>query len=146
MLLFLTSFISVHIDSAEYLTLNVNGNPVVIVLSEHPSITYTNNTLHIETKKETIDVHVSQITDMVFSETTGIKDINIQQLQIEKEGNICFQQLPKGSKVNVFTINGIEVLSAIVNDFRNAVINVSNLPKGNYIVKSVKQTFIITNK
>ena len=45
--------------NVEYLTFNVDGNPVVIALAEHPVITFTDNTLHIKTEKETIDIPVS---------------------------------------------------------------------------------------
>ena len=145
MLLFLmSSLISVHAAEVEYLTLNVNGNPVVIVLAEHPVITYSDNTLHIQTAEETVDVPVSQIADMAFTET-GIKAVKNPQLQMEA-GNLCFQQLPKGSKVSVFAANGTEALSAVVDDAGKTVVNTNSLPKGIYVVKSATQTFKITNK
>lgn len=145
MLLFLmSSLISVHAAEVEYLTLNVNGKPVVIVLAEHPVITYSDNTLHIQTAEETVDVPVSQIADMAFTET-GIKAVKNPQLQMEA-GNLCFQQLPKGSKVSVFAANGTEALSAVVDGTGKTVVNTSSLPKGIYVVKSATQTFKITNK
>ena len=61
-------------------------------------------------------------------------------------GNLCFQQLPKGSKVSVFAANGTEALSAVVDGTGKTVVNTSSLPKGIYVVKSATQTFKITNK
>lgn len=145
LLFIVSSHIFVHAGGVEYLTLKVSGNPVVIVLAEHPVITYTDNTLHIQTAKETVDVPVSQISGVAFSETTGIMAINNQQLQMQ-EGNICFQQLPQGSKVSVVAANGIEVFSATADDHGWAILNINRLPKGILVVKSATQTFKITNK
>ena len=136
---------SVRAANVEYLTLNVSGSPVEIILAEHPVITYTDNTLHIQTAKETIDVPINQISGVAFSETSGIKSIENQQFQIQ-EGSIYFQRLPKGSKVCIFTTNGIEVMSSIVNDYGQTIINISDLPKGIFVVKSATQSFKITNK
>jgi len=129
----------------EYLTLNVGGHPVVIVLAEHPVITYTDNMLHIQTTEKTVDVPVSQISDMTFRETTGIQVAAPQRMQMQ-EGSICFQQLPKGSQISVIAANGIEVLSTSIDDTGQVVINIGKLPKGVYIVKTISQTFKITNK
>lgn len=146
MLFVLTPALSlVRAANVEYLTLNVGGNPVEIVLAEHPVITYTDNTLHIQTAKETIDVPVNQLSGVAFSETSGIKSIEDHQFQIG-DGSICFQQLPKGSRVCIFAANGIEVMSAIVNDYGQTIINISDLPKGIFVVKSATQSFKITNK
>ncbi|MBQ8486574.1 MAG: hypothetical protein IJ533_02865 [Prevotella sp.] len=145
MLLFLmSSLISVCVASVEYLTLSVGGNPVVIVLSEHPVITYTDNSLHIQTAKETIDVPVSQLSGATFSETTDIKAIEEYQIE-NKAGIISFQKLPRGSRVLVFAANGIAISSATADDYGQAVIHIADLPKGIFVVKSATQTLKITN-
>ena len=136
---------SVFAANTEYLTLNVGGNPVVVVLAEHPMITYTDNTLHIQTVKETIDVPVSQITDMAFNETTAINIVENGDVQIQ-QGSILLQQLPIGSKVCIIAANGNELFSAVVDDNGQAVVNVSRLPKGVYVIKSAMQSIKITNK
>ena len=145
LLALISALMSVQATEVEYLTLNVVGNPVVIALAEHPIITYTDNTLHIQTTTETVDVPIDQITDISFLGTTSIKTVTNPQFQMEA-GNICFQQLPKGSKVSVFDINGIVALSSIVDDTGKTVINICSLPKGVYVVKSSKQSFKIANK
>jgi len=145
LLFMVSSYMSVHAEGVEYLTLNVGGTPVIIVLAEHPVITYTDNTLHIQTAKETIDVPVSQISGTEFSETSNIRVVENKQLQIQ-EGSLYFNELPRGSKVSVFAANGIEVSSANVDEDGRAIVNMGSLPKGIFVVKSATQTFKITNK
>lgn len=51
-----------QVAKGECLTFMVNGSPVDIVLSEHPIITYTNNTLHVKTAAKTVDIPVKDIS------------------------------------------------------------------------------------
>ena len=51
-----------QVTKGECLTFMVNGSPVDIVLSEHPIITYTNNTLHVKTAAKTVDIPVKDIS------------------------------------------------------------------------------------
>ena len=134
-----------YADNVEYLTFNVGDNPIVIALAEHPVITYTDNTLHIKSDKETVDIPVSQLSETTFSGTSAIKRIDGPQLQM-KEGCICFMNLTTDSKVLVYTVDGVEKLSTTVNANGQAVVNIGSLPKGVYIIKSANHTIKITNK
>lgn len=58
------------------LTLIVKGEPMVIQMSEHPVITYTNNTLHIKTDAAVTDVPVSQISGGALPKTIVHGDVN----------------------------------------------------------------------
>ena len=58
------------------LTLIVNGEPMVFVMSEHPVITYTNNTLHIKTDAATTDVPVSEISGGTLPKLVVHGDVN----------------------------------------------------------------------
>jgi len=131
--------------NVEYLTFNVADNPIVIALAEHPVITYTDNTLHIKTAKETIDIPVSQLSGTTFNETTAIKSIDGSQLQM-KDGSFCLMNLAADSKVIVYSADGIEKLSTTVDANGQAIVNIGSLPKGVYIIKSANQTIKITNK
>ena len=58
----------------KFLSLNVNGTPVVINLAEPPKITYTGNVLHIQTgnSETTVDVPVANIQATTFQELSEI--------------------------------------------------------------------------
>ena len=141
----LASAVFVRAGNVEYLTFNVDGNPIVIALAEHPVITYTDNTLHVKTEKDTIDIPVKKLSGTAFTETTGIKGIDSPQLQMEA-GSVCLMNLPSESKVIVYAADGTEKLSLTADSNGQAIVNVDNLPKGIYIVKSAKQSVKITNK
>ena len=139
------SSISARAGNVEYLTFNVSSGPIVIALSEHPVISYTDNTLHIQTANETIDIPVTDFSGVEFSETTGVKFIKGPQLQMG-EGCICFKQLPSDCKVVVYAANGVKVMTAIADNNGQVIVDIGHLPKGVYIVKSDTQTIKITNK
>lgn len=143
--LFVICCSSANADNVEYFTFNVNGNPIVISLAEHPVITYTGNTLHVSSTNTNVDIVVSNITGVGFSETTGINDIQLDKPQME-QGQILFRQLPSGSSVNVYDANGIRVSSVTVEGDGQATIDISTLPVGIYFIKSVNQTIKVTNK
>lgn len=75
--LLLTATVSgVSAATGNELTLIVNGDPMVFVMSEHPVITYTNNTLHIKTDAANTDVPVSEISGGAFPKTVVLGDVN----------------------------------------------------------------------
>ena len=141
----LTYKVAVQAANTEYLTISVAGSPVVIALAEHPVITYTDNSLHIKTADNVIDVPIGQISGLAFSETSKIMVADKQQIQMQ-EGYICFSQLPKDSKVTVLTLDGSEITSASVNVAGYATIDIGSLPSGVYLVQTAKQVIKITNK
>lgn len=145
MLCMMATSLWAHAASVEYLTLMVNGSPVVIVLAEHPVITYSNNTLHIQTAKEAFEVAVNEIGGAEFSETTSIKSAAVEKL-LFLAGSINFSALPVGSQVSVYTTEGICVQESNASNNGDAVVDLNNLPAGIYVVKSAKQTLKITKK
>ncbi len=75
--LFLAAAVSgVSAAPGNELTLIVKGEPMVIQMSEHPVITYTNNTLHIKTDAAVTDVPVSQISGGALPKTIVHGDVN----------------------------------------------------------------------
>lgn len=136
---------SAYSSNVEYLTFNVSGSPVVIALAEHPVITFTDNTLHIKTAKNTIDIPVNEFSGAVFSETTSIKYLKDPKVQLN-EGCVCFHQLPPESKIKVYATNGKEVLSDAVDGNGQVVINLNSLSPNVYIIKSATQTIKVTKE
>lgn len=131
--------------TGEVLTLMVSGNPVTIFLADHPVITYTGNTLHIATEETTIDVPVSEISDASFQTPVSIKPVTIPDCQTIN-GELRFSQLPAGSTVEVFYVNGKKLSSAVVGNEGQTTIDISRLPKGVFVVKTAMQTIKVTNK
>lgn len=147
LLFFSASTILIRAANVEYLTLTVKDGTVVIVLAEHPVITYTDNTLHIQSSTTTIDVPISDITKTEFS---GIIPTSITGLIASKpqlrNGVICFEQLPLGSSVTIHSLNGTLLSSVNADDKGQAAVGTYQLPTGVYIVRSAIQTFKIIIK
>ena len=147
--LFLTlevaSPILVHATSIESLTLNVGGSPVVIMLAEHPVITYSGNTLHIKTASTVVDVPVSEITDCVFQNATSIRSVEIPGLQTLR-GELQFSSLIPGSRVEVFNVEGFKLQEVVVDSEGKAKVSMDHLSKGVYVIRSASQTIKIINK
>ena len=135
--------------NVQFMQLVVKGNQVIVALSEHPAITYVGNTLHIATKDKDIDVAVADITYFGFSETEqSLVGIELPEGSMSKlsSGQLVFTQLKANSTVVVYAADGRKVSAQSVNGNGIAIVNLNNLAKGTYIVKTATQTIKVTNK
>lgn len=131
--------------SAEKLTFTVNGEKVEIILSEHPVITYTNNTLHVKTDTKAIEIPVSDITGGSFDNPTGIQTLEMADME-SRNGEIRFSNLKPGSQVEVFSFDGVKLSTANADGEGKVMVSAGQLPKGAYIVRTASQTIKIVNK
>lgn len=148
LLLFLSvNAVMARAASVEYLTFTVSGSPVVIALADHPVITYTNNTVHIQTASTTIDLPVANISEATFSNAvpTGLAERIAAKPQL-RGGAVCFEQLPPGSLVTIHALDGTQVSAVHADDGGRAAVGIAQLPAGVYVVKSALQTLKITVK
>ena len=108
--LLLTATVSgVSAATGNELTLIVNGDPMVFVMSEHPVITYTNNTLHIKTDAANTDVPVSEISGGALPKTIVHGDVN---------GDFCVDVADISSIIDIMagvTLDPVVTRSADVN-------------------------------
>lgn len=131
--------------SAEKLTFTVNGEKVEIILAEHPVITYTNNTLHVKTDTETIEIPVSEISGGSFDNPTGIQTLEMTDME-NRNGEIRFSHLKPGSPVEVFSFDGVKLSTTTADGEGKATVSAGQFPKGAYIVRTASQTIKIVNK
>ena len=131
----------------QFLTLMVNGEPVIISLAEKPVITFTDNTLHIVTEATEVDIPVADITGGTFVEDdpSAIKDPDLVKAMMSA-GRVCFSGLEPFSTVNVYNVNGQLLKKQTAGNDGTVVIDLSNQPKGCYVVRSATQTIKVTNK
>ena len=131
----------------QFLTLMVNGEPVIISLAEKPVITFTDNTLHIVTEATEVDIPVADITGGTFVEDdpSTIKDPDLVKAMMSA-GRVCFSGLEPFSTVNVYNVNGQLLKKQTAGNDGTVVIDLSNQPKGCYVVRSATQTIKFTNK
>ena len=136
-------------DGKQYLALNINGEAVFIALADNPVITYSGDVLHISTDAgENIDVEVEDVNRGLFTTTQEIPT-SLSQLLAKKAsmqgGLLLLDHLKAGSAVQVLSTDGKLVFQTAANADGQAVVNLSQYPKGAYVVKTATQSFKITN-
>ena len=125
--------------NVEKLIFVVNGKPVSIEMSERPIVTYVNDTLHIETILNTFDIIVRDINYIYLNNETSTSITQQPTISINN-GKVQFCQLPSGSQVSLFTIDGTKLDDTFADSNGIAIVNTSCLNKGIYIVKSATQS------
>ena len=134
-------------DEVQYLTIEVRGKPIIFALLEKPMITYQNNQLVITTSKETVEIPVGDISSIVFSGTsTAIHNLMSEGKPQVKGGLAYFSDLKPGTLVYVFTSDGKNMAKVKADYSGTAQVNLSEFPKGIYLIKAGKQTIKIINK
>ncbi len=136
-------------DGKQYLALNINGEAVFIALADNPVITYSGDVLHITTDAgETLDVEVEDVNRGLFTTTqeipTSLSRLVADKLSV-RQGLLLLDQLKAGSSVQVLTTDGKVVYQTTANADGQAVVNLSQHPKGAYVVKTATQSFKIAN-
>lgn len=135
-----------HAENVQFLQVNLKDRSVSFALAEHPTISYTNNQLHIVTASQAVDFDVPDITDYCFATTeTAIHDLKQTQDQIHK-GLICFSGLPANAAVELYASDGRLALQSKASSSGQVVVDLNQLPKGVYIVRTSNQSFKVTNK
>lgn len=137
-------------EGAQYLALNIGGEAVFISLADNPVITYSGNALHIATEAgESYDVEVEDINRGLFTTTQEIPT-SLGELAADKPslraGMLLFDHLKAGSTVRLLTADGKVVGQTQANADGKAVFNLSQHPKGAYVVRTATQSFKIAIK
>ncbi len=145
--LLLLMVIPMRAVDVQYLTIVSQGNSVSFALSEKPVITYQYNQLVVATAKETIEIPVADITGTRFEESpSSIHNLMSEDKPQIKGCLICFSDLIHGTLVQVFTSDGHNIVKVKADYSGTAQVNLSEFPKGIYLIKAGKQTIKIINK
>ena len=136
-------------DGKQYLALKINGEAVFIALADNPVITYSGDALHISTDEgETIDVEVEDVNRGLFTTTEEIPT-SLSQLIADKPtmkgGLLLLDRLKADSTVQLLTTDGKVAFQTKANADGQAAVNLSDFPKGAYLLKTATQTFKIAN-
>lgn len=136
----------------QYLVLEQGESVTEFELPNAPVITFSKDTLVVTCNGDTLLAPLAGVTEYRFvtkKVSTGIKDVvvpNSTQKPTIAFGKVSFAGLKSGSPVTVFSIDGRAVAIEKADADGNAVINLSSLPKGIFILHSAKQSIKIINK
>ena len=119
-----------------------NGDKVSFALSAHPEITFSGQTMHMKTDSQSQDFEIANVSNYYFeSVTTGIVEPQAKDLHISNLGNgqIVVSGINSPSEIKLYATGGLQVQANLSYSEGKAVIFVSSLPKGVYILSINKQ-------
>lgn len=128
---------------------------VAIALQDEPVITFDNGNLVVKSAADTLSVPLQGVkygfeTRKAFNPTTGISTITVPGAVSQEPqfafGNGEVSGLRAGARVTVYQINGQMVSSAVADSEGKVSLNLGNLPKGIFIIKTPTKSIKIINR
>lgn len=127
---------------------------VAIALQDNPVVTLDNGNLVVVSANDTLSVPLSGVsyafeTRKAENPTTGINDIAVPGRTAEPQfafANGTVSGLKAGAKITVYQIGGQVVKSIAADNEGKAELNLSNLPKGIFIIKTPTKSIKIINR
>lgn len=114
-------------------TINVsqkNGGVVRYSFDETPVATYVGDYMHVATSKSSIDYPLSNLEKITFSISTHFYELSTEGVN---------------SDIDIYSVDGVHVKKAKA-VCGNSSVDISDLPKGVYVVKTGKITYKISKK
>jgi len=143
LLLFLFIAITMH---AESITIKQKtGNETIIELSTNPVITFTGEDMVVTNDFTSITIPIELIDSYVVgNSSSGIPAISANSQY--RDGHVILKGLAEGATAYIYTISGQVVSQQVANASGSLDINLGNLPKGAYIVKTPNYNIKVINK
>jgi len=143
--LFLMVSLTSNADEAQIVIKQKKGGNTILELSTNPVITLTNESLVVTNDFTVIAIPLDNIDSYVVTNgTAGIRQP--EKVAHYVNGHVLFSNLPIGSVVKVFTIDGLLISRHFVDDTGNADISLDALPKKSYIISSLYNKIKVINK
>ncbi|MDY6259900.1 MAG: hypothetical protein SPL53_08740 [Bacteroidales bacterium] len=132
----------------QYLTVNrADGSQVSFALAEDPVVTNSATELTVSSSSTTITVPFAELKNYVFSTTiTSVKPVTVQPSHRIDEGSIIFAGLHPGQNIDIFTPDGRQVSHHTADASGNALVDISTLGRGVYIVNTAACSFKFMKK
>lgn len=125
-----------------------DGQTMSINLNEEPRTTYSDGNLVIMTTKTTVTFPLEKVKKFTYRDASnGISQPNVVKAAFSADGEtLSFSDLKSGTTILLYNVAG-QLLRSVTPDFGNrAVVSVSQLPTGVYVVKMNDATYKITKR
>ena len=119
-----------------------DGTKAVFMLADDPVITYSENFLVLKSATKEVSVLVTYVTSVTLEDRSSTTKI---ESAFTADG-VLFRQLPAGSEVRVFTVDGKSVCVQKVDSDGSVGLDLSRLPKGVLIIKTPETTIKVNNR
>ena len=135
-------------DGVRFLVVNgKDGTKTTFALADNPKVSCKSGELTIIAGSRTFTLGLADVQNYLFAEEpTGIENI-IKDGSVKMEnGCVVFRGLNAGSTVSVYLQDGRLIKESKTDADGNAIVDLSNLPKGVLIIHSNKTDIKIINR
>lgn len=127
-----------------------DGNKVAFALTEKPTVTFSENSLMINTTTVSVSYDLEDMAKFTYEdpESQGIRNIeNDKDSSFKFDGEmLLFPSLKAGSKVAIHNLGGVLVFSRTIEAAGDYSFPLSHLDKGVYVVSVDGLTYKIVKK
>lgn len=132
-------------DVASIIVKQKGGNKTVLELSTNPVITFDGEEMVMTNDFTRVIIPLDDIVEYTVHEVaSGIKDVSV--VPKFQNGRVIFHDIPQGSSIGVYTMDGKPVMTQVADAAACAEISIGSLPNGVYIISVLGNSFKIINK
>ena len=133
-------------DDANLVIKQKGGSETILLLSTNPVITFQDEYMVVTSDVSSFMIPIDMIESYgAANDVTAIHHIT-QEHSEYKDGSVVFSGLYHDSNVSIYKADGTLISSQKADNSGHAVVSVSNLPKGVYIVRTPNSSMKIINK
>lgn len=145
LLMCLCWFASQAQNSTSIIVKQKGGNETIFDLTTNPVITFEGENMVIVNSFTSITIPIEDIDNYVISkDATEVSELVLQPQYTRN--HVIFTGIAKGTRINVYTIDGKDVVKNESDDSGIVDINLDSLPKGMYIIKVSNKSIKVFNK
>lgn len=129
---------------------SINGKTVRFLLAYLPELTFSNHTFLVTDNRQTVSFKIDDIIQYYFeSENADIMSVGSQadlQLYYNTDGNVLIGGFAQPIHIRIFSVNGLEYSDYVSIINNTAVVPLSSLKKGVYIISINNQQIKVYKK
>jgi len=135
-------------DGVRFLVVNgKDGSKTTFALSDNPKVSCKSGELTVIAGSRTFTLGLADVQNYLFEEeSTGIENVMKDGSVKMESGCVVFSGLNAGSAVSVYLQDGRLIRESKTDAGGNAVVDLSNMPKGVLIIHSNKTDIKIINR
>ncbi len=123
-----------------------NGAETAFVLKDKPNVTFEGTDLKVITEKEIVTFALSDVLRFTYikKDPSGIDEKVVDPTKVDyKDGVLVISQLKQGAFVGIYSLDGKLLRQLNAHHSGTYRLNLSELPKGVYLVKADNVTYKI---
>lgn len=123
-----------------------NGAETTFFLKDKPNVTFEGTDLKVVSNKETVTFALSDVLRFTYvkKDASGIDETVVDPTEVSYDGGVLvISQLKQGASVDIYSLDGKLLRQLTAHHSGTYRLNLSELPKGVYLVKADNVTYKI---